>query len=274
MIPVLRYHSLSELSEAPSRAFRSWAVSPAAFDRHCRLIARSGRTPMTVSSYAEALRAGRLPAAPVVITFDGGCADTLHAVRRLVDAGITATVYVTTSWIGRAGMLTEADLHRLGGLGVEIGGHGHTHRRLDELPRSDIAAEVTVCRRRLSAITGIGPRSFAYPHGSYGTTVRQLVVAAGYTSACAVRNALSHPGDDPFALSRLAVDGNTPDARVEAWLDGIGRRAPHAAALRMRAHPRLRGTRPGAVPSGTGVPHSAAQRSAPTQPHPDHQPPG
>jgi peptidoglycan/xylan/chitin deacetylase (PgdA/CDA1 family) len=183
---------------------------------------------MTVSSYAEALRGGRLPAAPIIITFDGGCADTLPAVRRLADVGMTATVYVTTSWIGRSGKLREADLHQLVGLGMEIGGSGHTHRRLDELPRSDIAAEVTVCRRRLAALTGTEPRSFAYPQGSYGATVRQIVVAAGHTSACAVRNALSHPRDDPFALSRLTVDGSTSEARVAAWLDGIGRTAPPA----------------------------------------------
>jgi hypothetical protein len=65
------------------------------------------------------------------------------------------------------------------------------------------------------------------------------VVSAGYSSACAVRDVLSHPADDRFALARLTVEANTPESRLVAWLTGVGRPEPHPVALRARAY-RLR----------------------------------
>ena len=43
--------------------------------------------------------------------------------------------------------------------------------------------------------------TFAYPHGAYDKRVRQAVIDAGYVSAAAVKNAFSHPADDPYAIA-------------------------------------------------------------------------
>lgn len=64
--------------------------------------------------------------------------------------------------------------------------------------------------------------SFAYPHGYYDRTVRQLVVDAGYTSAAAVKNALSPPDDDVFALSRVTVLADFDLGRLVGALVGLG----------------------------------------------------
>ena len=64
--------------------------------------------------------------------------------------------------------------------------------------------------------------SFAYPYGYHSTRVRQAVQDAGYTSACAVKNAFSHPGDDVFAVARVLVERDTGVAGVESLLAGRG----------------------------------------------------
>ncbi|WP_322759677.1 polysaccharide deacetylase family protein [Frankia sp. Cr2] len=232
MIPVLLYHAVSD---HPRPGLGRWTVSTDAFDRHCRFIAECGRTPMTVSQYAGALRAGSPSEDTIVITFDDGYADTFAASRRLA-AGIgAATVYVTTSWIDQPGMLREQNLIALAALGVEIGAHSHTHRRLDELTGPDLESEIVTSRRLLTVHTGTPVASFAYPHGNYDRRTRAAVADAGFSSACAVRNTLSHAADDALAIARLTIAATTSDARLRAWLDGDGPPAPGGELLRTRA---------------------------------------
>ncbi|MEX5636867.1 polysaccharide deacetylase family protein [Parafrankia sp. FMc2] len=241
-VPILRYDVAADpTGHVPRRS----TVTPAVFARHRRMIQRSNRRFMTVSEYCAALRSAEAPADALVVTFDGDRAATFVAARELAERGLAATVFVTTSRLGAPGMLTEAEVRRLHELGVEIGASGHSGRRLDELHRSDVTAEITLGRRRLAAITGDEPRSFAYPRGGWDPTVRQLVIAAGYSAACAVGEALSHPGDDPFALTRLTVDGGLADHRVRAWLNGIGRTLPRTVqpASRFRLVPSTIGAR-------------------------------
>jgi peptidoglycan/xylan/chitin deacetylase (PgdA/CDA1 family) len=227
---------------------RRFTVHPAAFERHCRLFAASGRTPMTVSALAEGLRSAQLPPDPIVVTFDGGFDDTLDAASRLADAGLPSTAFVTTSGLGRPGMLTEADLGRLAARGVEIGGHGHTHRRLDELGEQELDVELTVCRRSLAAAVGTEITAFSYPFGSHDRRTRQAVAAAGYRCACGVRPAAAasapQPAGDLFALARLRVTADLPDDRLAAWLDGRGRRP----GLPNRMWRQIRRTHAGARP--------------------------
>ena len=60
-------------------------------------------------------------------------------------------------------------------------------------------------RAELEALIQVPVTSFAYPHGSYDRRVRGAVIAAGYAAATAVKNALSHSADDPFAIARWTV---------------------------------------------------------------------
>ncbi len=281
MIPMLRYRSLDT---QPPRGPRRRLIPFSTFMRHCAIIAASGRQALTVSKYAASLRAATSSANPVVITFDDGGVETLKALRRLAETGLTATVFVTSSRVGDPGYFNRTDLHRIRGLGIEIGGSGHTGRRLDELARTDVIAELTLSRRRLAVATGDEPRTFAYPLGGYDPSVRQLVISAGYSSACAVRDVLSHPADDRFALARLTVEANTPDSRLLAWLEGVGRPAPPLTVPRAHTHrfrraarqpdlftPRLGQPDPGPV-TGTGDPGDLASPSlsSPSQALPEH----
>jgi peptidoglycan/xylan/chitin deacetylase (PgdA/CDA1 family) len=231
MVPVLRYRSFDPHT---TRGARRRPMPLTSFARHCRLIAASGRQPMTVSGHVASLGTPSAPRNPVVITIDDGGAETMNALRDLAASGLTATVFVTSSRVGDQGYFHRADLHRILGLGIEIGGSGHTGRPLNELARTDVIAELTLSRRRLAVAVGDEPRTFAYPGGGYDLSVRQLVISAGYSSACAVRDVLSHPGDDRFALARLTVDATTPDSRLVAWLDGFGRSEPHPVLARDR----------------------------------------
>jgi peptidoglycan/xylan/chitin deacetylase (PgdA/CDA1 family) len=251
-IPILLYHSIRD---EPLPDMARWTVSPAAFDEHVRRMVDAGRAGVTVSELVAALRGERpLPDRPLVVTFDDGFVDTLGAVERLLAASIPTTVYVTGAYLGQPWMMQPNDVARLGASpGVEVGAHGMTHRRLDELPTEQVHRELVGSRRLIGELTERPCRSFAYPHGSHDRRTAEIARASGYSSAVAVKNALSHSRDDPFALARVTVEHRSGTATVERALDvslPIVRRGERARTRVSRSVRRLaRGAAPRAAAS-------------------------
>jgi peptidoglycan/xylan/chitin deacetylase (PgdA/CDA1 family) len=225
VIPILLYHSVAD---RPSDFIAPYTVSPATFRRHLDAVGATGATTLTVSGLLAALASGTLPERPVVITFDDGYRDTLTiACPAMAERGMTSTVYVTTGVVGAQSpggdpMLTWPEVGELAELGHEIGAHSHTHPQLDTLSRAVLQREIAGSRARLQEGTGLPVDSFAYPHGYSDARVRRAVRAAGFSSACSVKNALSSPSDPPFTLSRLMVMATTTDDELVGWLAGRG----------------------------------------------------
>jgi peptidoglycan/xylan/chitin deacetylase (PgdA/CDA1 family) len=240
-VPILLYHRVSDRAEDP------FAVAPARFDEHVAAIVQSGRTPLTMTEVADCLRGARAwPQRPVAITFDDGYADTPQAISRLRDADLRATVYVTTGTVGVADGLSGDQVRELAALPgtVELGAHTVSHRRLDEINRDHARREIADSKHTLESIIDKPIQTFAYPHGAYDVRARELVIEAGFQSAAAVKNALSHDGDDPWAVARWTVMKTTEAEQVRAFLDG--RDAPLAWSgerLRTRAYRLVRRAR-------------------------------
>jgi peptidoglycan/xylan/chitin deacetylase (PgdA/CDA1 family) len=219
-IPVLLYHSVADGEAASGDRF---AVSPRRFSEHVAAITASGRVPLTISELASALRGEReLPERAVAVTFDDGYADTSDAVALLAAHGLTSTLYVTSSRIGARDGIEVAALEAILAAGAEIGAHTVTHPHLDEL-RIDVAArEIADSRAAVGQALARPVASFAYPHGAHDARVRTAVIDAGFSSAAAVKNALSHSSDDPFAIARVTIVADTATAAVSELLAGRG----------------------------------------------------
>src|SRR5438309_338050 len=77
--------------------------------------------------------------------------------------------------------------------------------------------------------------------GERDRRVRAAVIDAGYRSAAAVKNAVSHPYDDPFAIARWTVTGGASAARLAEVLEGEGvPRARERERIRTRAYRSVR----------------------------------
>lgn len=234
-IPVLLYHAVDDRALAAG----SWgAVSRAQFVAHVEAIANSGRVPLTVSALAAGLRGEQaLPPHAVAITFDDGYADTYEAAALLGRRGLSCSVYVTTGKIGARDRLSASQLLALARMPtVELGAHAVRHRHLDELTPRELAAELGESRLRLEQLTAAPIESFAYPHGAFDRSVRAAVIAAGYRSAAAVKNALCHRGDDPFAIARWTVTAASQDRLAEVLAGNGAPLSWRGERLRTRAH--------------------------------------
>ena len=218
-IPVLLYHRIGAAEDD------RFAVAPEQFSEQVRLIAASGRTPVTIGELAAGIQGTRpLPARPVAVTIDDAYEDTPRAVAESLANDVSVTVYVTTGTLDRPGMLSTSQLRALATMGpkVELGAHSESHPHLDALRPGDVRQELLASKRSLEQVVNRPVETFAYPHGSYDEAVRAAVIDAGYRSAAAVKNAISHPGDDPWAIARYTVTSATTPERLADVLEGRG----------------------------------------------------
>jgi peptidoglycan/xylan/chitin deacetylase (PgdA/CDA1 family) len=229
-VSILTYHSVAPT--APRR-FRTFCVHPQHFEDQARHIRATGYCTLTVSELVRLRAAGAVPAKSVVLTFDDGFAD-FHAVVLpvLLRYRLTATLYVVAGCIGDTSrwleheecrslpMLSWSQLLDIAKSGIEIGAHTMSHPSLDTIRLSQAQVEISQSKRSLEDRLGISVESFAYPYGNFSRAVRDLVVAAGYASACAVKYATSSPLDDRFALCRHIVRDGTDLPHFDALLAG------------------------------------------------------
>ena len=230
-IPVLLYHSVSD---TPAGKFGAFTVSRAQLAAHLDLMLEQGYQPITVRQLLDGLATGQLPPRPVVLTFDDGFADfAANAWPLLTDRGLAATLYVTagdlggrSEWLASAGvrlpMLTPREIADLAADGCEIGAHSMTHPHLDCLPHAVAYEEIRTSKDVLEQVLGQAVDTFAYPHGYHSRATKELVMAAGYRSATAVRNALSHADDDRYAIARVTVTSDFGPADIARVLTGTG----------------------------------------------------
>lgn len=109
---------------------------------------------------------------------------------------------------GRRLMMTEDELRRLAGMGMDIGAHCVTHPILARAPAELARREILESRSRLEAILGAPVRTFAYPNGrpgrDYGPEHVAMVRDAGFAAAVSTAWGAASRGCDPFQIPRLA----------------------------------------------------------------------
>jgi peptidoglycan/xylan/chitin deacetylase (PgdA/CDA1 family) len=95
---ILMYHRVADLRVDPWEL----AVGPEAFAAHLAVL-RQTRRPLAMSEFVARARRGTLPSDAVAVTFDDGYADTLRQAQpRLAAAGVPATLFLATAFVGQA----------------------------------------------------------------------------------------------------------------------------------------------------------------------------
>jgi peptidoglycan/xylan/chitin deacetylase (PgdA/CDA1 family) len=251
-LPILLYHSVSL---AASPRYRPYCIDPEQLDAHMQYLRVEGYEPITVSALRDAVASdAQLPARPVVLSFDDALLDFYDgALPVLTRYGFPATLYVVAGmvggvarWLRKEGeggrpLMSWAQLRESRALGIECGAHGSRHLAIDVLPVREATAEIVAPKAEIEDRLGCAVRTYAYPYGYHTGALEAVVREAGYRSACAVRHAMSHADDDPFALARIVVTNDVSVDVLARWLSGRGLAAAKPGErLRTRAWRQVR----------------------------------
>jgi peptidoglycan/xylan/chitin deacetylase (PgdA/CDA1 family) len=222
-VPVLMYHEIADVAATPSRL----AVSPNAFADQLAYLRDTGFNSITAGALSAILAGGTgdLPERPVVLTFDDGYGDFYsQAMPLLKQHGFTATLFMTTGWVGKEGekkrMLNWRELAEAEQTGIEIGAHTCKHPQLDQLPENLIREELYVSKSLLEDNLGLKVPGLAYPFGYSNAKVRRVAREIGYDYAYAVGNAMTTDTADAFALPRITVRRATTMDDFRKMVDG------------------------------------------------------
>jgi peptidoglycan/xylan/chitin deacetylase (PgdA/CDA1 family) len=166
-IPILCYHQIRDRTAADAAADRPYIMPPATFRRELDTLERDGYRTISPDELVAHLTTGaRLPAKPVLLTFDDGVDDHYRVVLpELRRRGMKATFFPMTVVLGNPGFMTRGQLRRLDRAGMTIAAHSWDHHRVDEYSGDDWRIQITEPIRELQRIVGHRIRYFAYPFG-------------------------------------------------------------------------------------------------------------
>jgi len=223
-VPILMYHRIDVLRPTLPTITRSLTVAPDDFAAQMRWLRAHGYHAITQQQLYAGLEQGkRLPAKPIVITFDDGYRDVLaNAAPLLARLRMPATAYVITARISGpdVSFLSWAQLHALEQNGVEIGSHTVHHAELPRLSDPEALQELIQSRLALERHLGHPVQWFAYPAGRFDQRTEGLVRQAGYVLAVTTQPGSAQSAQAPFALHRYEVLDTTGVRGLAAMLRG------------------------------------------------------
>ena len=88
---------------------------------------------------------------------------------------------------------------------ITVGAHTVTHPVLSSLEAEACRREITESKLACETLIGEPVAGFAYPYGNFDAKARDTVVAAGFSFACAMKNAPAKVQSDDFALPRVHI---------------------------------------------------------------------
>jgi len=209
--PVLTYH---KLGPRPARVrLKGLYVRAGLFRRQLAELQTAGFSSGSLSDCAGPLQPHR-----IVLTFDDGYVNVLrHALEPLAQTGFKAIQFLPANLLGRCNewdvalgeapeaIMDVSQVREWLAAGHQIGSHTLDHPYLTQLPLAVAREQVVASKQKLEDLFAVAINHFCYPYGDWNPSVRDLVAAAGYRTACTTEVGLNLPTDSPFALKRFPV---------------------------------------------------------------------
>ncbi|BAB50208.1 trifunctional glycosyltransferase/class I SAM-dependent methyltransferase/polysaccharide deacetylase [Mesorhizobium japonicum] len=217
-VPVLMYHSVSDDGPAALARFR---LTPAGFGSQMAWLRANGFHAIN-SEQLEGCIANRQPfvGRPVLITFDDGFQNFAdHAWPTLRANDLTAEVFLVTDLVGKGAqwdahngpptqLMDAGTVRRLAGEGAFFGSHMATHRAIDGLSSSDLAAELLRSRMFIERWTGRPTTAFTAPFSVTDRRLGRLARECGYRIGFGARHGPADLDCDLIDLPRIEIRGD------------------------------------------------------------------
>jgi peptidoglycan/xylan/chitin deacetylase (PgdA/CDA1 family) len=169
-------------------------------------------------SLGRILQSAANSAPPIALTFDDGFANVFHhALKPLAENKFCAIEFLvadligkTNEWEQREGEVREplmdvAQVREWLAAGHEIGSHTLTHPYLTRLSPPQAREEITASKKKLEDLFGVAIKHFCYPYGDWNKQTRDLVLEAGYRTACTTDFGVNTSETPPGSLLRITA---------------------------------------------------------------------
>lgn len=218
----LLYHDVTAGRLSQNGGPQRFAVSARAFESQLDMIRTAGLRACSIEEAAE--RAGD---GCVAISFDDGdLGQYENAFPALARRGMTATFFITTSWVGRERFVTWEQLREMRDAGMSVQSHTHTHPFLSELDATQLTHELRQSKQAIDSALEQDTATLALPGGDEPRrALRHLLLDSGY-SVVATSRWGSNPSTDrasrsaPLRVRRCTVQGEPSAAEFEKILLG------------------------------------------------------
>jgi peptidoglycan/xylan/chitin deacetylase (PgdA/CDA1 family) len=234
-IPILMYHSISDVDDSSRHPYYRTVTAPRVFDRHLKFLHDGGYQTISLSDSVRLLRGPEADVKKtVVITFDDGFQDFYSLAFPLLNKySFSATMFLPTAFIGQdcrqfkgADCLTWTQVRELRKAGVEFGSHTVTHPQLRSVSTEQLRAEVGQSKHEIEEKLGERVEAFAYPYAfpetdaAFLDSLRRALQESDYLSGVTTILGRARSSDNPFFMRRLPVNSDDDPYLFQAKLEG------------------------------------------------------
>ena len=184
-VPVLCYHHIREAKPGQSETMKSYSVSPESFAQQMKMLKDSGyETILPGQLYNYLVYGGKLPAKPVIISFDDTDEEqfTIGAAE-MKKYGFKGVFFIMTISINRPRYMTKEQLKQLADDGNAVEAHTWDHHMVTKYKGADFDIQFVKPKKKVEDITGKPAEYFAYPFGIWNEAAIPELKKAGYKMA-------------------------------------------------------------------------------------------
>jgi peptidoglycan/xylan/chitin deacetylase (PgdA/CDA1 family) len=218
-VPILCYHQIRDWKPTDSKISRDYIVPPAAFAAQMRMLSDSGYHTITADQlYAYLISGARLPAKPIILSFDDTDLDQFTvAYPEMKKYGFKGLFFIMTVSLGKPHYMSREQVRELSDDGNIIGSHTWDHHNVKKYEGSDWITQLDKPTKTLEQITGKNIRYFAYPFGLWNTAAFPELKKRGFVAAFQLNEKPDH-NDPLYSIRRIIVPGTLSGAALHQWI--------------------------------------------------------
>jgi len=233
-IPILMYHSISDVDQPSRHPYYRTSTTVQIFEQQVRFLHQNRYRTVSVR---EAFRRVQTPASiekVVAITFDDGYRDFYtNAFPILTRYGYSATVFLPTAYIDACSRrfndldcLTWGEVRELRKAGVAFGSHTVTHPQLHDVSPAQLREEIAVSKQQIEQNLGEPAETFSYPYAfpeadrGFVRGLQEVLEESGYGEGVSTIVGRVSKSDNRFSMKRLPVNTHDDLRFFRAKLEG------------------------------------------------------
>ncbi|MEA1939171.1 MAG: polysaccharide deacetylase family protein, partial [Candidatus Caldatribacteriota bacterium] len=211
VIPILTYHNFTKGKSS------SYQINIDKFEKQMDYLSTHNYSVISLSELIKGQKNSSLPSKPVAITIDDGFKSTYTLAYPILKRyNFPATFFIYTDFIEKnRHSLTWEEIKEMTGNNIEIGSHTLSHPNLLEYRKGEnynayfsrIKEEIFLSKKILEEKINTKIKYFAYPYGTYDSTIKNLVIQAGYKAIFNANSMNNDNSHNPFTMNRQIIFG-------------------------------------------------------------------